>query len=188
MVQVAAEEMLGEKVAPDSAFPAGSFDSNLAVELASSISQAAGIDLSSTLVFDYPSIAAIAGHIHSLLAAANFPGHVTALSQMQTRRECSTDALVQLQISDRTPSLRQAPDTPAGIGRDAVSVVSYSRWDIDGLRDGKSVLRVRFSGFIDGVEAFDAAAFGITPPEAQIMDPQQRLLMEVCNWPFVVCQ
>ena len=49
---------------------------------------------------------------------------------------------------------------------------------MEALRDGAHPLRVRFGGFVGGCETFDAAAFGITPPEAQLMDPQQRLLME----------
>lgn len=62
---------------------------------------------------------------------------------------------------------------------DSVGIASLQRWDLEALRDGVHPLRVRFGGFVSGVEAFDAAAFGITPPEALLMDPQQRLLMEV---------
>ncbi len=41
--------------------------------------------------------------------------------------------------------------------------------------------RVRFGGFLDGVDAFDAGLFGITGAEADLMDPQHRVLMEVCT-------
>ncbi|HRI51336.1 MAG TPA: beta-ketoacyl synthase N-terminal-like domain-containing protein, partial [Pseudomonadota bacterium] len=36
------------------------------------------------------------------------------------------------------------------------------------------------SGFLPGIEQFDAAFFGFTPREAQITDPQHRLFLESC--------
>lgn len=33
--------------------------------------------------------------------------------------------------------------------------------------------------FLEGVEAFDAAAFGVAPSEALLIDPQQRMMLEV---------
>ena len=43
------------------------------------------------------------------------------------------------------------------------------------------MLRARFGAWLDSVEAFDAACFGISAPEAELMDAQQRLLLEV-SW------
>jgi acyl transferase domain-containing protein len=39
-------------------------------------------------------------------------------------------------------------------------------------------LPVQFGVFLDSADLFDAAAFGISGPEAALLDPQQRLLME----------
>jgi len=39
----------------------------------------------------------------------------------------------------------------------------------------------RHAGFLQAVDEFDAALFGITGPEADLMDPQQRLLLEVSH-------
>ena len=76
-------------------------------------------------------------------------------------------------------------DTPAAFwrllseGLDAIRPIPPGRFDGDPRFNQSAV--VREAGFIDEVDRFDPAFFGIAPREANGMDPQQRLLLEV-SW------
>ena len=53
----------------DGHFAAGSFASLSAVEVSNAVAGATNIRLPGTLVFDYPSVRALATHVHSLLVS-----------------------------------------------------------------------------------------------------------------------
>ena len=64
-------------------------------------------------------------------------------------------------------------------GRDCVSRLSPERCAWAGRRVDDLPPAARWGAFLDNVQGFDAATFGISPKEARLMDPQQRLFLEL---------
>ncbi|RAH40461.1 beta-ketoacyl synthase [Aspergillus brunneoviolaceus CBS 621.78] len=66
---------------------------------------------------------------------------------------------------------------------DACSETPPARWEAYRRRDGANARildNVTTRGyFVDGMETFDAAFFGISPKEAEPLDPQQRMSLGV---------
>lgn len=61
-----------------------------------------------------------------------------------------------------------------------VTEIPPSRWDWRTLADGDNGIgeMARWGAFLDDIDRFDAAFFGVSPHEARCLDPQQRLLLE----------
>ena len=129
-------------------FPAGGFDSLSAVELSSTVSTALGMQLPGTLVFDYPSVSAMAQYIHSLLAPAqqannNNSGSSTVGSELVTTlsglgpadNAPASSQLISIALASRLPTgySGTAGELVAG-DTDGISMVPYGRWDLEGLR------------------------------------------------------
>ncbi|NEC07932.1 SDR family NAD(P)-dependent oxidoreductase, partial [Streptomyces sp. SID7909] len=152
------------------------------VELRSRLAADLGIALPSSLVYDYPTPLVLARHIVTALLgtadALDLPDAVSAA--------VSDEPLAIVGMACRYPGGVVSPEGLWGLvaeGRDAIGDWPEDRgWDAEGLYDaergvsGKSYLR--YGGFLQGVDGFDAEFFGISPREALAMDPQQRLLLE----------
>ncbi|MEV6095419.1 type I polyketide synthase [Nocardia sp. NPDC051981] len=63
-------------------------------------------------------------------------------------------------------------------GGDAIRPVPAQRWDASAPLDREKRIQA-VGGFVDGVDGFDAAFFGVSPREAADIDPQQRLMLEM---------
>lgn len=188
---------------PQGDFPPGAIDSLSAVELSARLGAELGTQLPATVAYDHPSVASLATALVTKLdvcvsdevdnergeeksqCARTFPSQPPSLAfepeaipPVQPRRG---------NFSPPTPTLfaTTASRLPRfhGPGSDAVSLVRFDRWDVEGPdltseSASRASIAPRFAALLEGIERFDAAAFAMSAPEARLLDPQQRLLLE----------
>ncbi len=167
-------------VDPERQFGELGFDSLDAIELRNHLTQATGLSLSATLVFDYPTPAAVARYVRSRLGE---DGRRAPATRVRRRSE---EPIAIVGMSCRFPggvrSAGELWELVAGC-RDAIGGFPEDRgWDLERLYDPDpdrpGTCYTREGGFIYDIADFDARFFGIGPNEALAMDPQQRLLLE----------
>nr|WP_086844476.1 type I polyketide synthase [Amycolatopsis kentuckyensis] len=188
-VRAIAAAVLGHESAdavdPATPFTALGFDSLGGVEFRNKVTAATGVQLPSTLVFDYPTPAAVAGFLRTRV-----DGSAPVRPRPAARAKPGADEPIAIVgMSCRYPGGAGNPDQLWDLiaGRvDAITPIPGDRgWDVERLYDtepGKpGRIYTREGGFLEAAGDFDAAFFGIGPREAAAMDPQQRLLLET-SW------
>jgi len=156
-------------IAPDSIdqhapFAELGLDSRSAVALVATLEDwLDGTPLDPTLLWQYPTIAALADQLSRTEAKPPQGSPDTATGSIPEK----ASAIAIVGLACRLPG---APDADA-------------YWDL--LRDEVCAVRTDArlpgveAGFLEDIESFDAAFFGLSQSEARSMDPQQRILLEV---------
>ena len=153
-------------------------DSLGAARLIAELADHLGRVLSPTLVWELPTIDALAAHLTGAPEA-------TRAAPAASRAIDVHEPIAVVGMSCRFP---KSPDLASFWrllegGVDAITEVPRDRWDAAALFDpdpaAPGKLTTRWGGFLDQVDGFDPQFFGISPREAIEMDPQQRLMLEL---------
>ncbi len=159
-------------------------DSLMAVELRDRLNQLLGVNLPSTLSFDFPNIERLTHYLAT---------DVLALAQAKANQPNDPisdiyEPIAIVGMSCRFPG--DATDTESfwqllASGTNTRAEIPQNRWNVETYYDptpgipGK--IYTRYGNFINSIDRFDPAFFGISPREAVAIDPQHRLLLEV-SW------
>ncbi|MFD5094554.1 SDR family NAD(P)-dependent oxidoreductase [Amycolatopsis thailandensis] len=172
----------GEDASPGRLFTELGFDSIMGAELARRLTDALGVTVPETVIFDHPTPEELIHHLGSLLSGA------------EPERRAPATVSEPAEAHEPIAIIGMACTFPGGVhdpedlwrlaasGTDAIGDLPRDRgWDVDSLydpdpaRQGHSV--TRSGGFLYDAAEFDAGFFGISPREALTTDPQQRLLL-----------
>ncbi|WP_316574564.1 HAD-IIIC family phosphatase [Nocardia canadensis] len=153
------------------------------VELVVDLSDFAGRFIDTNLFFDHPTIDGVATVLTAPTQDAPAPSPVVDAAASE---DSDDDGIAIIAMSCRFPG---AADSPEALWRlldseaDGLGEVPPGRWDIDGLYNpDTSATGTAYTfrgGYVDGIDRFDAAFFGIGPREAAVMDPQQRMMLQL---------
>ncbi|HET9172180.1 MAG TPA: type I polyketide synthase [Actinospica sp.] len=151
-------------------------DSLTAARLRARLETDFGVELAATVVFEKPSIAALAAHLEGLV------DQPTASAPTPAPTMTGREPIAVVGLACRLPGA-ESPDEFWSLlseGRGTAVDTPPGRRNDPAWAEAGSRIPAR-SSYLDDVTGFDAGFFRISPREARSIDPQQRLMLEV-SW------
>ncbi|MCW5256845.1 acyltransferase domain-containing protein [Verminephrobacter aporrectodeae subsp. tuberculatae] len=150
-------------------FHALGLDSAKLVQLSARVGSAFGVRLPPSVIFDHPTITALANHLSGV---ARLPESAADVSR--------ADPVAIIGLACRVPGARDVHEfwQLVSSGRTAVGAVSNARRHLTRFAAVAGSPQA-YLGELSGVDVFDARLFGLAAREVSSMDPQQRLALEV---------
>ncbi|GAB3823394.1 hypothetical protein GCM10027610_000260 [Dactylosporangium cerinum] len=167
----------GDAIDAARAFRDLGFDSLTALDLRNLIGTATGLRLPATLIFDFPTPQALAGHLLDRVGVAGADPVAGVGGTGAAAAPHADEPIAIVAVSCRFPGGVASPEDLWRLLADGVDGVSLFPTD----RGWPAIHAGGFApegGFLYDAALFDAGLFGISPREAVAMDPQQRLLLE----------
>lgn len=145
-------------------------DSVSAVQIAAELESFVGEPIPATLLYEAPTINAVAAKLSRSHQAGNSPAPSTQLKELDRQRNVAV-----IGVACRLPGCDDIEDfwRLLSEGRTAITDPPPGR---EACVDDTAT--TRRGGWLVDPDLFDAALFGISPREARAIDPQHRLLLE----------
>ncbi|CAM3420336.1 SDR family NAD(P)-dependent oxidoreductase [Parendozoicomonas haliclonae] len=181
-VQSVLDEQHQSLLTDQASFQELGMDSLKAVELRNQLVKALGQPLSSSVLFDYPSVDALVEHIRPLLAETESVEETVEpenrLQDASDKRTPHSDAVAIIGMGCRFPGA-ESPDAFWELLSEGLNTVGELPVDRRRLALDQPVAGPKgHGGYLNDIDMFDPLFFDIPPSQAASLDPQQRVLLE----------
>ena len=163
-------------------------DSLMAVEFSTELQMVLGeqIPIGPTMLFDHPTVDAIAEHVLEMVAEEEIEESVTASVPTESDKAAvltEREPIAIVGMSCRFPGAQNLEEFWDNIlnGVDSVTEIPADRWDIDRFYDADRApgkMYTKQGGFLEDIADFEPGFFNISDQEACWIDPQHRMLLE----------
>jgi epothilone polyketide synthase D len=198
MIQTKVMEILGitdsTVVDTTSAISDFGLDSMMSVELRNELQDLVGMELSGTLLFDYPTIESLTTYLlDEVLEIEDANATAAGPEKGLDFGKLNDEPIAIVGMACRMPGGGNTPDqfwANLSSGKDCTQPVPADRWIMEPYFYDPNDLHAPGKSFINNggflefewgtmPDRFDAQFFGISKREAEFMDPAQRMLLEV---------